>query len=88
MHRARTHKMKARITTPYKKSIASLPIAEDVEKSTRVYGGSKYEMILIAAMRAYELARGARPLVDNKLNHKPTVVALLEMADGHFSKNK
>jgi DNA-directed RNA polymerase omega subunit len=78
--------MKARVSTPYKKSIASLPIAEDVEKSTRSYGGSKYEMILIAAMRSYELARGAKPLVDNKLNHKPTVVALLEIAEGHFSR--
>jgi DNA-directed RNA polymerase omega subunit len=88
MHRARSHTMKARVSTPYKKSAISRPISEDVEKATRVYGGSKYEMILVAALRSYELARGARPLIEAKAaeGHKPTVVALLEISAGHITK--
>ena len=70
---------------PYKASIVSKSVVEDVEKATRVFGGDKYGMILMAANRSYELAHGAESYIDVKPGqHKPIVTALLEMEQGHI----
>ncbi|HRX70640.1 MAG: DNA-directed RNA polymerase subunit omega [Candidatus Competibacteraceae bacterium] len=42
---------------------------------------NRFELVLIAARRARELALGREPLVPWE-NDKPTVVALRELADG------
>jgi len=49
---------------------------------------SKYRLILVAAQRSKQLQRGARPRVEmDSLRHKPTRIALEEVARGkvHFS---
>jgi DNA-directed RNA polymerase subunit omega len=49
---------------------------------------SKYRLILVAAQRSKQLQRGARPRVEmDTLRHKPTRIALEEVARGkvHFS---
>ena len=49
---------------------------------------SKYRLILVAAQRSKQLQRGARPRVEmDSLRHKPTRIALEEVARGkvHFT---
>ncbi|MDT5158083.1 MAG: DNA-directed polymerase subunit omega [Acidobacteriota bacterium] len=44
---------------------------------------SKYRLILVAAQRSKQLQRGARPRVEmDSLRHKPTRIALEEVARG------
>ncbi len=43
-----------------------------------------FEMVLVAAKRARQIAHGADALVELE-NDKPTVVALREIADGHIT---
>lgn len=48
--------------------------------------GSKYRMIIVAAQRSKQLQRGARPRVDlDPLKHKPTRIALEEVAQGKIN---
>ena len=53
---------------------------------------SKYRLVLIAAQRAVQLAKGAPPLVDAARSRKPTYLALEELAQGKLTyriqKNK
>lgn len=42
---------------------------------------NRFQLVLVAARRARQLAAGADPFVDRE-NDKPTVVALREIADG------
>ncbi len=42
-----------------------------------------FQLVLIAAKRARQLANGAQPMVEWE-NDKPTVVALREIAEGHI----
>ena len=44
-----------------------------------------FELVLIAAKRARQLANGAEATVEWE-NDKPTVVALREIADGHITQ--
>jgi DNA-directed RNA polymerase subunit omega len=44
-----------------------------------------FQLVLVAAKRARQLANGAHPMVDWE-NDKPTVVALREIADGHVNE--
>jgi DNA-directed RNA polymerase subunit omega len=47
---------------------------------------SKYRLILVAAQRSKQLQRGARPRVEmDSLRHKPTRIALEEVARGLVS---
>lgn len=55
------------------------------EKATQVIG-NKFEMILVAAARARELARGSRPLV--KSNNGTVVTALREIEEGKIDKTE
>ncbi len=48
---------------------------------------NRFELVLVAAKRARQLAMGAEPLVSED-NDKPTVVALREIADGMIDKDK
>ena len=70
---------------PYKSRPESLPVAEDTEKAERVFGGGdtggRYNMILLASIRSYDLARGAIPLMPQG-THKPNVQAMLEIEAG------
>lgn len=53
------------------------------EPTTRPPMDSKYRMIIVAAQRSKQLQRGARPRVDlDPLKHKPTRIALEEVARG------
>jgi DNA-directed RNA polymerase subunit omega len=45
-----------------------------------------FQLVLVAAKRARQLANGAEPMVDWE-NDKPTVVALREIADGHITES-
>jgi DNA-directed RNA polymerase omega subunit len=42
---------------------------------------SKYEAVIVAGLRARELQRGLKPMVDDAEGHKFTTVALLELLD-------
>jgi DNA-directed RNA polymerase subunit omega len=44
-----------------------------------------FQLVLVAAKRARQLANGAHPMVDWE-NDKPTVVALREIADGYVNE--
>ena len=58
------------------------PLAENINEAVKQYGGSKYDMIIIAAARARQLSKGDTPLVTG--DHKPVVTALLEIEAGHI----
>ena len=45
-----------------------------------------FQLVLVAAKRARQLANGAEAMVDLE-NDKPTVVALREIAEGYISEN-
>ncbi len=45
-----------------------------------------FQLVLIAAKRARQLANGAEPMVDWE-NDKPTVVALREIAEGYIDES-
>jgi len=45
------------------------------------YVGNRFDLVLLAAKRARQIAQGSRPLVDAD-HDKPTVLALREVADG------
>ncbi len=45
-----------------------------------------FQLVLVAAKRARQLANGAEPGVEWE-NDKPTVVALREVAEGHVSES-
>lgn len=44
-----------------------------------------FQLVLVAAKRARQLANGAHPMVDWE-NDKPTVVALREIAEGYITE--
>jgi DNA-directed RNA polymerase subunit omega len=46
---------------------------------------NKFQLVLVAAKRARQLANGAEPMVPWE-NDKPTVVALREIAEGHIGE--
>ncbi len=45
---------------------------------------NRFQLVLVAAKRARQLANGAQSLVEGDRD-KPTVLALREIADGHIS---
>ena len=45
-----------------------------------------FQLVLVAAKRARQLAYGAEPMVDWE-NDKPTVVALREVAEGYITES-
>ncbi len=42
---------------------------------------NRFDLVLLAARRARQIARGVQPLVDDE-NDKPTVIALREIGEG------
>jgi DNA-directed RNA polymerase subunit omega len=55
------------------------------EKATQIMG-NKFEMILVAASRARELAKGSKPLVNS--NNGVVVTALREIEQGKIDKTE
>jgi DNA-directed RNA polymerase subunit omega len=47
---------------------------------------NKFQLVLVAAKRARQLANGAEPMVSWE-NDKPTVVALREIAEGYITES-
>jgi DNA-directed RNA polymerase subunit omega len=47
---------------------------------------NKFQLVLVAAKRARQLANGAEPMVPWE-NDKPTVVALREIAEGYVTES-
>lgn len=47
---------------------------------------NKFQLVLVAAKRARQLANGAEPMVEWQ-NDKPTVVALREVAEGYITES-
>ena len=47
---------------------------------------STFQLVLVAAKRARQLANGAEPMVEWE-NDKPTVVALREVAEGYITES-
>jgi DNA-directed RNA polymerase subunit omega len=48
--------------------------------------GNRFALVILAAERARQLAKGARPLV--RCDNKPAVTALREIADGRVRFNE
>lgn len=72
--------MKKTVKTKPVPSPTAKPLAENVQACQRAYG-NVYDMVVAAARRSRELAQGSAPMVQPK-NHKPCVVALLEVEQG------
>jgi DNA-directed RNA polymerase subunit omega len=53
----------------------------DTEKCVALIG-NRFNLVLIGAIRARELKRGSRPLVDNDNNSSAIVTALKEIENG------
>jgi DNA-directed RNA polymerase omega subunit len=53
---------------------------EDLPESIR----SKYEAVIVAGLRARELQRGVKPMVDDAEGHKFTTIAMMEMLDSRI----
>ncbi len=49
---------------------------------------NRYELVRAAALRANSLLRGDKPLIDEKIakQHKYTVISLLEIKEGLWTK--
>ncbi|MBV1774473.1 DNA-directed RNA polymerase subunit omega [Burkholderiaceae bacterium DAT-1] len=47
---------------------------------------NRFDLTLVAAYRARQLANGSTPLVDGYAHHKPTVQALYEVAAGKIGR--
>ncbi len=60
--------------------MARITVEDCVEKIPNMF-----QLVLVAAKRARQLANGAHPMVDWE-NDKPTVVALREIADGYITE--
>lgn len=61
--------------------MARITVEDCVEKIPNLF-----QLVLIAAKRARQLANGAEPMVDWE-NDKPTVVALREVAEGYVTES-
>ena len=92
MHLVRRKKSKgsaAGAALAYKSQPEIRPVAEDTEKAERVFGsgddGGRYNMILLASIRAYDLIRGDAPMIPDK-GHTPIVTAMLEVEAGMLKK--
>lgn len=84
-----TARVKARMPGEIPESFVSTPsrtpILEDTTKATLAYPGGRHMMILYAAKRARQLLNNAVPLIELPPgNHKPAVIALLEIQEGKF----
>jgi DNA-directed RNA polymerase omega subunit len=59
---------------------------ESITKETlAATDGDRIKLISMATFRARQLQRGATPRIENKANHKPTVLALLEIEAGAYT---
>lgn len=88
MHMVKQRQKKQRAVCaalPYRSKPESLPVAEDTALAERMFG-NRYEMIVIAAQRAYDILRGSDPMIDRK-KHQPTVIAMLEVEAGLLDRN-
>lgn len=73
------------VGNPYKASPSkNLPVVDDPELAARMFGGSKYDMIVIAAARSRQLRKEhcSGPVLPE---HQPTVMALLEIQAGKIT---
>jgi DNA-directed RNA polymerase subunit omega len=61
--------------------MARITVEDCVEKIPNMF-----QLVLVAAKRARQLANGAHPLVEWE-NDKPTVVALREIAEGYITED-
>jgi DNA-directed RNA polymerase subunit omega len=61
--------------------MARITVEDCVEKIPNMF-----QLVLVAAKRARQLANGAHPMVDWE-NDKPTVVALREVAEGYVTED-
>jgi DNA-directed RNA polymerase omega subunit len=78
-----TMRKTAKKEIPYKRAPISRPVVEDVALATKMFGGNKYEMIMVAAWRARVIAMKDNPAV--MAPHKPTVRALMECQNGELT---
>jgi DNA-directed RNA polymerase subunit K/omega len=58
----------------------------DTEKCVELAGGNKYDLVLIASVRAREIAKQNREREAQEYIN-PAVTALLELQNGQFDKN-
>ena len=70
---------------PYRRNPESTPVAEDTAKAEQMFG-NRYDMILMAAQRAYDLLKGVEPMVQGK-KHSAIVTAMLEVEAGKVTKD-
>ena len=61
--------------------MARITVEDCVERTPNMF-----QLVLIAAKRARQLANGAEPMVEWE-NDKPTVVALREVAEGYIDES-
>jgi DNA-directed RNA polymerase subunit omega len=63
--------------------MARVTIEDSLAEIRKFEGGGIFHMIMIAAYRAHQLQHGALPKVPEN-GDKPTVIALREIAAGHY----
>jgi len=56
-----------------------------IEELLKKTGGSVYKLVILASRRAYELNKGAVPLVKKEKTSKLSIVALREIQEGKIS---
>lgn len=81
----KTHKLH-KPEVPYKAFPSkNRPVADDPELAAKMFGGSKYDMIVAAAARARQLRTElcSGPTLPE---HQPTVLALFEIQEGKFTR--
>ena len=57
------------------------------DKFASNYPGGKYNLIIVAARRAHDLQKGAKPLIDDIEGHKHPTIALKEIEAGLITHN-
>lgn len=60
----------------------------ELEKLLDKSGGSIYKLVVLASRRALEIAEGQNKLVEASASIKPTVIALMEIAEGKVQYKK
>jgi DNA-directed RNA polymerase subunit omega len=75
------------ISLNYKFDTTGATMARVTVEDCLDYVPNRFDLTILAARRARQLYRGARPLVDEE-NDKPTVIALREISEGLLDEQK
>lgn len=57
-------------------------------KGLEAFGGDRFRLIIAATHRARQIQRGSPVRVENKANHKPSVLAIMEIEEGLYTQEE